>query len=108
MKQDELNLFEAGAALPEGLVYQADIVSAAEELKLVQRVRELPLKEFHFHGYVGKRRVISYGWQYDFSERGAQEDRRHSVVAPGSVRRWCSNRHGVRCVISPRGSAAAS
>jgi hypothetical protein len=32
-------------------------------------VRELPLREFQFQGYVGKRRVVSYGWQYDFNER---------------------------------------
>jgi hypothetical protein len=40
-----------------------------EERELVERIRELPLKEFEFHGYVGKRRVMSYGWHYDFGER---------------------------------------
>jgi alkylated DNA repair dioxygenase AlkB len=73
MKQDELNLFEAGPALPEGLAYRPDIVSPDEEQKLLHRVRELPLKEFQFHGYVGKRRVISYGWQYDFSKRALRK-----------------------------------
>jgi alkylated DNA repair dioxygenase AlkB len=32
-------------------------------------VRELPFREFEFHGYKGKRRVVSFGWQYDFSAR---------------------------------------
>lgn len=32
-------------------------------------MKELPLRGFQFQGYVGKRRVVSYGWQYDFNER---------------------------------------
>ncbi|HEY7770646.1 alpha-ketoglutarate-dependent dioxygenase AlkB [Longimicrobium sp.] len=56
-------------APPEGLRYQADVLPPDEEQGLVERIRELPLKEFEFHGYVGKRRVVSYGWHYDFAER---------------------------------------
>lgn len=55
-------------APPEGFRYQADVLPHEEERELVERVRELPLKEFEFHGYVGKRRVLSYGWHYDFSD----------------------------------------
>jgi alkylated DNA repair dioxygenase AlkB len=33
------------------------------------RVQELPFREFEFQGYVGKRRVVSYGWHYDFNDR---------------------------------------
>jgi alkylated DNA repair dioxygenase AlkB len=65
----QLSLFGAGAKLPEGFQYQPDLVSPDQEEGLVERIRELPLKEFEFQGYVGKRRVISYGWQYDFNER---------------------------------------
>jgi len=53
---------------PEGFLYQAEVLPAEEEQELVERIRELPLKEFEFHGYVGKRRVISFGWHYDFEE----------------------------------------
>jgi alkylated DNA repair dioxygenase AlkB len=56
-------------APPEGFRYRADVLPADEEQALVERIRELPLKEFEFHGYVGKRRVVSYGWHYDFGER---------------------------------------
>jgi alkylated DNA repair dioxygenase AlkB len=56
-------------APPEGFLYQADVLPADEERELVERIAELPLKEFEFHGYVGKRRVVSYGWHYDFGER---------------------------------------
>ena len=36
---------------------------------MLARVRELPFREFEFQGYTGKRRVVSFGWRYDFSER---------------------------------------
>jgi alkylated DNA repair dioxygenase AlkB len=65
----QLNLFSAGPALPEGLRYRPELVSPADEAGLVEQIRRLPLKEFQFQGYVGKRRVVSYGWQYDFNER---------------------------------------
>lgn len=60
-------------AAPEGFRYQADLLPADAERELVERIRGLPLKEFEFHGYVGKRRVVSYGWHYDFGERTLRE-----------------------------------
>jgi alkylated DNA repair dioxygenase AlkB len=65
----QLTLFGAAPALPEGLRYQPELIAPADEIALVKQIRELPLKEFQFQGYVGKRRVVSYGWQYDFNER---------------------------------------
>lgn len=53
---------------PEGLHYQRDVLPAEEEQELVERIQTLPLKEFEFHGYTGKRRVLSFGWHYDFSD----------------------------------------
>ncbi len=50
---------------PEGFHYQAQVLLPDEEQELVARIRELPLKEFEFHGYTGKRRVISFGWHRD-------------------------------------------
>ena len=40
---------------------------------LLERVRGLPFKEFEFQGFVGKRRVVSFGWKYDFNERQLQK-----------------------------------
>lgn len=54
---------------PEGFRYQSDVLTLEEEQHLIEHIRELPLKEFEFHGYTGKRRVISYGWHYDFEDR---------------------------------------
>jgi alkylated DNA repair dioxygenase AlkB len=41
----------------------------AEEEALFVRVRELPFRAFEFHGHMGKRRVVSFGWRYDFAGR---------------------------------------
>lgn len=61
---------KASAPTPsEGFHYESDVLPRDEEQVLVERIRELPLREFEFHGYVGKRRVLSYGWHYDFGER---------------------------------------
>ncbi|MBX5205968.1 alpha-ketoglutarate-dependent dioxygenase AlkB [Rhizobium sp. NZLR1] len=61
------DLFAAAApALPEGFRYEPEIVPAAMQTNLLQQIPLLPLKPFDFHGFEGKRRVISYGWKYDF------------------------------------------
>ncbi|HEX6648980.1 MAG TPA: alpha-ketoglutarate-dependent dioxygenase AlkB [Pyrinomonadaceae bacterium] len=52
---------------PEGFRYQPELIAQRDEEALVARIRELPFREFEFHGYLGKRRVVSFGWQYDFS-----------------------------------------
>jgi alkylated DNA repair dioxygenase AlkB len=56
-------------ALPEGFKYEAGLVSAEEERALVAAFADLPFRDFEFQGYVGKRRVVSFGWQYDFNTR---------------------------------------
>ncbi|MBZ5491095.1 MAG: alpha-ketoglutarate-dependent dioxygenase AlkB [Acidobacteriia bacterium] len=57
--------------LPEGLLYQADFLSEAEEADLVRIFRELPFQAFDFHGYIAKRRVLEFGFEYDFTTRRA-------------------------------------
>jgi alkylated DNA repair dioxygenase AlkB len=52
--------------LPEGFRYQPALFTLEDEAAIVARIAELPLKEFQFHGYTGKRRVVSFGWKYDF------------------------------------------
>jgi len=54
---------------PQGFVYRPELIGPAEEAALLACVRPLPFREFEFHGYTGKRRVVSFGWQYDFSAR---------------------------------------
>jgi alkylated DNA repair dioxygenase AlkB len=65
---ENLDLFESPPALPEGFRYQREVISREMETSLLEKFGELPFREFEFHGYTGKRRVVSYGWQYDFAE----------------------------------------
>lgn len=58
--------------LPDGFKYHPDFISPADERELVRQIEPLPLKEFEFQGYTGKRRVISFGWRYDFNDRELQ------------------------------------
>ena len=58
--------------MPEGFRYQANLLSADEERELVRQVETLPFKEFEFQGFLGKRRVVSFGWRYDFNDRQLQ------------------------------------
>jgi len=51
---------------PEGFRYEEELLLPGEESELIRQIEKLPLKEFEFHGYTGKRRVVSFGWHYDF------------------------------------------
>jgi alkylated DNA repair dioxygenase AlkB len=76
---EQFGLFEGDdslpqpARLPEGLAYRANIIGTDEERILVARLRRLPFREFEFRGYRGRRRVVSFGWAYDFSRERLQE-----------------------------------
>ena len=59
--------------LPEGFRYAPDVIGAAEEAELLARMPELPFREFEFHGYTGRRRVVSFGWRYDFAAERLRE-----------------------------------
>jgi alkylated DNA repair dioxygenase AlkB len=65
---DQLALFGQPRE-PEGFRYRADLIDREEERALLDQIRTLAFKPFEFQGYVGKRRVVSYGWKYDFNER---------------------------------------
>jgi len=67
----QATLFEPKtSSLPAGLKLQADLLPPAEENALVKQFAALPFKEFEFQGFRGKRRVVSFGWQYDFNGGG--------------------------------------
>ena len=60
------------AVLPAGFKYQPDLISKETERTLAQQIAGLPLKEFEFQGFLGKRRIVSFGWRYDFNGGGLQ------------------------------------
>jgi len=64
---------ETAPKFPEGFRYRPELIDTADENRLVALVRELPFRDFEFHGYKGLRRVVSFGWHYDFSERRLQK-----------------------------------
>lgn len=66
---DQFALFADAPALPEGLRYAADFIPEVAERDLIAHVAALPLQPFQFGQYEGRRRVASFGWRYDYSER---------------------------------------
>jgi alkylated DNA repair dioxygenase AlkB len=71
MMQTELFATET-ATLPDGFAYRDELIDADEEEALARRIAELPLKPFEFHGHLGNRRVVSFGWRYDYARRDIQ------------------------------------
>lgn len=61
------NLFETPLRAPEGFKYTPDLVSITEAEDLVARLASLDFQPFEFRGYLGKRRVVYFGWRYDFN-----------------------------------------
>ena len=70
---EQLGFFAAGPAMPEGLLYVPEAIGTALEADLLGRMPDLPFAPFEFHGYEGKRRVVSFGWRYDFNDRQLQK-----------------------------------
>src|SRR3954468_17396261 len=69
MSLEQANLFEMPPLLPQGFRYQPEVVSREDEQQLLSLISALPFKDFEFHGFTGKRRVVSFGWHYDFNDR---------------------------------------
>lgn len=60
--------------LPAGFRYMPEVLSPAEEKALVQRFKALPFKPFEFHGYLGNRRIYSFGHKYIFAGQEPRAD----------------------------------
>jgi len=70
MSQSQTDLFGAPEpTFPEGFRYAPNVIDAATERAVLEQVRVLPFREFEFQGFTAKRRVVSFGWQYDFDAR---------------------------------------
>jgi alkylated DNA repair dioxygenase AlkB len=77
-KYDQFDLFQspdppARQPMPAGFRYVPDLIDAAEEARLVEAFAGLPFKEFEFHGFLGKRRVVPFGFRYDYNGGGLQQ-----------------------------------
>ncbi len=69
-RSDQPDLFRGETSMPGGFRYAPSLLDAREEQSLLAAVTALPFKEFEFHGFLGKRRVVSFGWRYDFNGGG--------------------------------------
>jgi alkylated DNA repair dioxygenase AlkB len=65
----QADLFPDEQAMPEGFVYRDEVISTEEERHLAERFALLPFAPFEFHGFQGRRRVVSFGWRYDYAGR---------------------------------------
>jgi alkylated DNA repair dioxygenase AlkB len=61
------DLFSSAPALPEGFVYERELITPEEEAGLVAEIAKLPLREAKYKEFTARRRTVSYGGQYDFS-----------------------------------------
>jgi alkylated DNA repair protein (DNA oxidative demethylase) len=60
-------LFERGPEAPEGLIFERDFLTIAEQNDLIEVIRTLPFGEVRMHGVVAKRRVAHFGLRYAFT-----------------------------------------
>jgi alkylated DNA repair dioxygenase AlkB len=68
---------------PEGFAYREEVISLGEERSLAERFALLPLTPFAFRGFVGRRRVVSFGWRYDYAGRmRRQSDQIPALLMP--------------------------
>lgn len=75
MSPAQADLFASTATprLPEGMHYEREFLSMAEERELIEIVSAMPVKEMNYRGYTARRRVLSFGGSYDFQARQLNE-----------------------------------
>ena len=62
-------LFNIDPILPAGFMYNPDFITEAEEMTLVKTIEKLDLQNMKFHEYEAKRKVISFGKGWSFTEQ---------------------------------------
>ena len=62
-------LFDIQPRLPKGFRYIENFLSPEEENKLIAHVREMDLHPFLFQGFEAKRKVASFGFDYNFNNK---------------------------------------
>jgi len=87
---------EPPPGLPEGFVHRPDFISPDEEAVLVRQLEPLPFVPFQFHGFEGNRRVVSFGWRYDFNEGGLKRAEEAQEQAAALKRQYEEQLAGLR------------
>jgi alkylated DNA repair dioxygenase AlkB len=72
-RKRQSNLFGPAVELPSGLTYLPSVLPEEDCQALVSRFEALPFKPFAFQGYFANRRIVSFGWRYDYAGRALQQ-----------------------------------
>src|SRR5215213_1866578 len=72
MSSSEPDLFGL-SEYPAGFRYRPELIGEPEERQLLDQMAKLEFAPFRFQGFEGKRRVVSFGWRYDFNGGGLQK-----------------------------------
>jgi hypothetical protein len=60
-------------AFPAGFRYQPDLITPSQEEELLAELEALSFEPFKFHGHLANRRVVSFGFRYDYEQRRVLE-----------------------------------
>jgi alkylated DNA repair dioxygenase AlkB len=63
----QLTLFDEKTSQPAGFNVESEFISVDDECELIKHIRELPLEQFQFGAFEGKRRVASFRSHYDYT-----------------------------------------
>ena len=72
-RAQEPDLFGTAQPLPPGLAYEPGFITAAEEAALLSHIAGLRFREAQYKEYTAKRRVVSYGAEYDFGAEALRD-----------------------------------
>jgi alkylated DNA repair dioxygenase AlkB len=53
-----------------GLSFREELIGPAEEDALLTNIERIDLSPFRFQGWTGRRMTRTFGWRYDFDDRG--------------------------------------
>src|SRR5689334_7976081 len=68
----QFNLLALPPPLPEGMSIEPAFLSPADERDLLSHLQSLPFREARFREWTARRRVVSYGVRYDFTNHSLQ------------------------------------
>ena len=69
LRHSMTSLFPVEPVLPVGFLYYPDFITAAEETDLHNEIRKFDLHPLMFQGYEAKRKVASFGYDWNFQTR---------------------------------------
>ena len=70
MTSGQLNLLSPEPDLPSGARYEPDVITPEEESGLLDAMASVEFRPFEFQGFIGDRRVASFGWRFAFDGSG--------------------------------------